>query len=128
MSLESLMNHRARVWRPTQARGIRREVVNDFAIVTEPTRNNARPAPIRGTLTDKGPGEQRTLADRRGWYLTKEVVVDEKDVIEFVSGPESPLRVRVLSSSFPGRPNATGHHHMVTVEPYVGRLPSDDEA
>lgn len=113
------MNTRARVWRPTQGRGSRREVVRSYEVVHEPTRLNARPAPIEWRTDDNGPGEASGLVGQvRRWFLLAEVDVARFDVIEMTDGPEAGRNVRVLDASFPH-----SHSKRVVVEPYTGELP-----
>lgn len=127
MAIENLMNHRARVWRPTQTRGDYAEIVNTWELVTDPTRLNCRPAPINWRLKDEGPGEQSTPTDNRRWYMTKDTDVQKFDVIEVYAGPDAPQNVRVLDATFPSKPAQGGHHYRLNVEPWEGVLPAYEE-
>lgn len=123
MAIEQMMNHRARVWRPTQGRGSRAEIVRTFEVVTEPTSLNCRPAPLKWVQREMGPGEGLAATEIRRWYMTRDADVAKQDVVELYDGPDAPQNVRVLDASFPSKPGAAGHHYMLVVEPYLGPLP-----
>lgn len=128
MSIERLMNHRARVWRPTQGKGSYNEVVNTWELVTDPVALNCRPSPIKWALRNEGPGEQSVPTETRRWYMTKDADVQKFDVVEMYDGPDAPQNVRVLDATFPGKPGQSGHHYMLNVEPWEGTLPAVEES
>ena len=127
MSVESMMNHRARVWRPVQGKDAMQAVVNGWQVATEPpTRNNLWTSPQDTRLADRGPGEQTAGVESPRWYMTKEADVTERDVVELISGPEAPSYWRVQSASSPSRPNEGRHHWRIAVEPYHGDAPEEE--
>jgi hypothetical protein len=126
MSVERMMNHRARVWRRLESVGEMREVVNGWQVVTEPpTWNNLWTSPQDRRLRDDGPGEAIQGVQSPRWFMRKEAVVAERDVVELVSGPEAPSYWNVQSASSPSRPNESRHHWRIAVEPYNGPAPEE---
>lgn len=121
MSIERLMHHKAQVWRPTESQGADGEVVDTFALVTDPTSNNAEPWVMDRVLRDAGPGEQ--LVGNRHWVLRRDASPQKFDVLRITAGNMAPSRYRVLDV-FPAG-NGTLHHYEALTEPWEGLLPVD---
>ena len=91
-----LCDSRGIVYRPTETRDELQDTVLVWTALTAPAGLNCRAnQKWSGDLQDNGPGEQQ--GSLRQWFLVKDFDVQERDVIEVVSGPEAPLQLRVVS-------------------------------
>lgn len=115
MAFADLLDYTVRVWRPAAAPGVALEDVREYepaALLIPGTCH--RP---RILLADTGPG----LADQgeRVWYFNPTADVQERDVLETVTGPEVGKRYEVDGPpAFP-----RGHHQEVPCKPFLGDLP-----
>lgn len=124
MSFESMLWHRAELWRPTETRGPDAEVVPSFVLVVDPVGFNAEPFVLDRKLRDHGPGEQ-TFGDRK-WGLRRDTAARKFDVLNVVEGINAPCRLRVLDSFAAGTAGEVHHYECVT-EAWEGLLPPDTE-
>ncbi len=115
MSFSSLLDHTARIWRRTVTMGpnLREEIVEYVPLAI------ARCAKKRpeARLIDTGPG----LAGEgiRKVYMEAAEDAIERDVLEFLTGPDAPETLEIDSP--PTRPR--GHHLELTCRLFTGRLP-----
>lgn len=120
MSIASLCDHRAIVYRATELRDELQDAVASWSPLPPPAGKNCRPNQAwSGSLEDRGPGQQQ--AATRTWYLVPSFDVRERDVLSIVDGPEAPLLVRVLSVNRPTAPMDI-HHLEVEVEVWNGSV------
>jgi len=115
MSFSSLLDHTARIWRRTVTKGpnLREEVV-DYVPLTVVACTKKRP---EARLIDIGPG----LASEgiRTVYMEAAEDAIERDVLEFLTGPDVPETLEIDSP--PTRPR--GHHLELTCRLFTGQLP-----
>lgn len=124
VSIEALFNHRAIVYRGTETRDELQDVVTTWAALTAPNGLNCRPnQDWSGSLQDHGPGEQQGAM--RQWFLHKDFDVRQRDVVSVVSGPESPVTLKVESVT-PCTDPLEVHHYEVNVSVWHGSLVEDE--
>lgn len=122
MSFNGLMNHKGRIWRPTETRDAFKAVTKTYVPGDAPTVNNCRPAPIKWTMRDSGAGEASAVqGEVRRWFMRSDTDVQQRDVVEIIEGPETGRKVHVLDASLPH-----SHHWMLVVEPFHGTLTEPD--
>lgn len=90
--------------------------------VTTPSGLNARPDDLLAARLAESPiGE--TQAGLMGWFLDKGFTdIHERDVLNVVSGPESPKMYRILAVSKPTDRTGSVHHIEVVTEQFRGAL------
>lgn len=101
MSFASLLDHTARVWRHGESLGTYAETTVSYTLVY-----NSLPCTLRrkrAMLSEAGPGT--VDAGERTVYFKPAVRLQEKDLVELVTGPDSPDWLQVESSARP-----RGHH------------------
>jgi hypothetical protein len=118
MSLEGLLDHTARIWRPVVSLGVVREEIRTFIPVAladcTVRRPSARVADAGGGLVSQG---------ERVVYFEPEVILEPRDIIELTSGPDSPGLFEVDAPVT--RPR--GHHIEATCRLWLGKLPPLEE-
>lgn len=120
MSLQRLWNHTVRLYREAEPDEWGHGSGAVEPVGPAPTQLNARPDQNwSGTLQDGGAGEQQ--AGKRRWFVSREVEVLERDVLQVTQGPEAGIALRVLSSVPVTTPRGV-HHREVNVEVFVGEL------
>lgn len=121
MGFSNLLDHTAKVWRPTESHGALRTVVQTFALVSTVRVAVNRPtrAGSGAMLADLGPGLKPT--GQRILYATAGWDIQTRDVIELTAGPDSPGRFEVDEP--PTRPR--GHHLELRCRYWAGVLPGD---
>jgi hypothetical protein len=121
VSVDSLCDHRAVVYRATTAQGRAGDIIESWAPLDAPAGLNARANLVwlAGHLENPGPGEVQ--AKRRQWFLLPSFDVRERDILRIVSGPEAPSVLRVLAVN---RTTAgpVFHHFEVEVDPSTVEL------
>lgn len=116
MRIQALFDHQVRVHRPTESKGALRDITKTYtAVGAAPTTPNAAIVPPKLRLTDYGPGEQ--AAGSLEAYMAAGADVQADDVLDVTSGPEAPVKLRVLSATRP-----RGHHTELQLEPWEGSL------
>lgn len=101
MSFSSLLDHTARIWRRTEALGTYRQTTIAYDIVYPSLRCTLRRK--RAMLSDAGPG--MVDVGERTVYFRPRVTLEERDLVELVTGPDAPDWLEVESRSKP-----RGHH------------------
>ena len=114
MSFHSLLDHTARIWRRMESLGTYRETVASYEVVYALV-----PCTLRrkqALLADSGPG----LVDvgQRTVYFLPTVTLEERDLVELVTGPDAPDWLEVESRSKP-----RGHHVEAKTSEYHGETP-----
>jgi hypothetical protein len=112
-------NHTATIMRPTLARGAF-GTAPTLSPLPGPARKNARPDMLVQGTTHEAGGERQ--ATNRRWFLRPDTRPLPGDVLNITTGPESPLRVRVLSV-VAGAGGARVRHYEVTTEQYTQAVP-----
>lgn len=126
MAFSDLLNHTARVWRRTVTTGpnLREERVAYVPLaIVRCTKN--RPGSRAGTgalLGDTGPG-LTAIGDRKVYMEAAEDVI-ERDVLEFLTGPDVPETLEINSP--PTRPR--DHHLELVARLFSGTLPPFTES
>ena len=117
MSFSGLLDHTARIWRRSETLGTYLETVPGYDIVYPAVRCTLKRK--SATLSEAGPGTvdvgTRTVYFRRG------VILQEKDLVEFVTGPDAPDWMEVESRSRP-----RGHHVKARCSEFHGTPPEAD--
>lgn len=123
MSFDSMLNHRAVLYRPT-AGGVdaNGDPTAGFSQPTTPSGTNARPDQSwSGLLVNTPLGEQQ--ANTKIWHLHRGFTdIHERDILDIVEGPEAPARYRVLSRSFVTNGVGVVHHVEVATHVYTGAI------
>jgi hypothetical protein len=114
MSFASLLDHQARVWRLDETLGDHRETVHDRAPVYDSVPCTLKR--MRAVLSDAGPG--LVPSGERTVYFLPAVTLEQRDVVELISGPDAPATLEVESSSKP-----RGHHVEARCTEFHGKLP-----
>jgi hypothetical protein len=113
--IERLQDHTVRVWRPVTVPDAIGADQRTYAPVGEP-----EPAKVNRNVAptgDAGPGF--AAIGRRRLYMKPGVDVEERDVLELVTGPDAPQTLEVDEP--PTRPR--GHHCQVDCILWRGQLP-----
>lgn len=120
MSIERLFNSRALVYRAeveADGRPPRDEFgdnIDNLLPVAVPAGKNCRPDQSwNGSLVNHGPGEEQ--ANARRWFLDKGFDVKERDIMVIESGPDAPLRLRIIGVT-PQWDRNSLHHYEVQAE------------
>ena len=108
-----------RVYRATQTENAYGSA-ETFSEVSAPTSKAARPDMAWSGDQQKAGGEMQGA--KRRWFLRKDVEVAERDVIEVVSGPHAPAKLRVVSLTVLTGRTPRVHHKEVNVETFTGSL------
>lgn len=104
-------DHRGIVYRSKETKDELQDVVRSWDPMTAPTGLNCHAdRNWSGQLTMPGPGEQQTATQR--WFLEPGFDVRERDVLSIVSGPRSPVNLRVQSVT-PCTMPVTLHHYEI---------------
>jgi hypothetical protein len=118
MSFSSLLDHTARVWRPTSAKGQLREEVRTHSVVGIFPCTKKRPS---ARIGDVGPG--MAPIGETSIYMEAGADVLERDVIQLLTGPDAPDTFEIDAP--PTRPR--GHHIELTCQYFLGILPAVPE-
>ena len=117
-------NHRAVVYRPiagsTDAAGF---PTAGFTTGVTPTGLNARPEQnvVTGLLGSSPVGDVNTAV--QVWFLDAGFTdIEERDILDVVSGPKAPNRYRVHSVTKPTKMGTTVHHVEVAAKVYEGAI------
>jgi hypothetical protein len=101
MSFSSLLDHTARIWRRTEALGTYQETTASYSLAYASVPCTLRRK--RAVLSEAGPGT--VDVGERTVYFKPAVTLEEKDLVELVTGPDSPDWMEVESRAKP-----RGHH------------------
>ena len=116
MSFASLLDHTARIWRRSETLGTYQETVPGYALTYGSVPCTLRRK--RATLSEAGPGT--VDVGERTVYFKAAVVLEEKDLVELVAGPDAPDWLEVESSARP-----RGHHVEARCTEFHGVTPGE---
>jgi len=114
LSFKGLLDHTARIWRRSESLGTYRETVASWEVVYASV-----PCTLKrkfSVLVNPGPGMVDS-GERRVYFLPG-VALEERDLVELTSGPDSPDWLEVESESKP-----RGHHVEARCVEYRGSTP-----
>jgi hypothetical protein len=114
MSFSSLLDHTARVWRRAETLGTYAETTVSYTLVYNAIRCTLRRK--RAVLSEAGPGT--VDVGERTVYFLPAVTLEEKDLVELVTGPDAPDWMAVESRAKP-----RGHHIEARCVEYHGPTP-----
>ena len=108
-----LLDHTCRIWRPSRSLGAARQEVVCHAVAEAslPCAANRKRSVLalqQGGLGDSG---QRMV------YLDLGANVEERDVVELLTGPNAPALLEVISKDTP-----RGHHIELTCDEWEGKI------
>jgi hypothetical protein len=122
MSIRHLCDHRVRIYRRAAQLDaeLRSETLSYQPVAAAPARNNAKLNRPRARTGDVGPGS--APIGERTVYMDAGADVEERDVLQVLSGPDAPCLLEVDGP--PTRPR--GHHVELACRLFNGTL--DEES
>lgn len=112
-----LLDHEATVWRRNETKGPKfREVQPGWAIVSG-TADTAFGIQVRSERREDPGGGEAVMGDYAGYASDPELDVQEGDVLQLTSGPESPANLEVQRVYRPRK-----HHTELTLTAWHGSL------
>jgi hypothetical protein len=114
MSYSGLLDHTARIWRRDETLGTYRETVMSYTV-----QYHGPPCTLRrkrSVLSEAGPG----IVDsgERTVYFKRDILLQKRDLVELVTGPDAPAWLEVESASRP-----RGHHTEARCSEWSGDTP-----
>lgn len=116
MSIGHLLDHTARVWRPVESLGSRRETVRTYVVHIEAIA--AACTRKRGMISQSLPSGGTVVVGNRMLYTDIPADIRERDIVELLSGSYAPARLEIESVSRP-----RDHHLEATATQWHGQLP-----
>ncbi len=111
--MRHLFDHTARVNRLTEVFDDYGEATNRYVIGTDVIRCAIVPPKVRAIQTEAG----TAVTGQVDAYFDADADVQMNDVIDVLTGPEAPTKLKVLSASHP-----RGHHTEAICEPFTRAL------
>ena len=116
-TIDHLLDHTMRVWRPQERLGEARETIRDYGGAPVYSDVKCTVTRKRGAIAPEHGGE--TTFATRMLYAPAGITLQENDLCELVTGPEAPATLKVQTPSKP-----SGHHLETPVTEYHGKVPT----